>query len=340
MTPAEELLSERFNRGYARLTANGTTALYLALKYAREVLGAKRVFFPEITCQAAVNSAILNGCAIGAVDVERDHFIVRDSMFQTSNCEPSVFVKTDIFGFPTEDADMARFPSNTFVVEDKAQGFFTNISTPSNQATVLSFGLGKHIDIGTGGALLFDSSELAAFVDGQLNLMPESVSVNNAEFYPALFELQKKYSGDRFRHERNRLIRGHKWQFIGRFAAEKEKELVSALQSADKTYELKIENQYRLEKEMAAVTGIQTHLFNDHLCWRYPLLTDSVSRDALYRALIGSGIAVSKLFQPVSSDNLTGEPCGENAAKFFSRALILNDVNEYKKISRVLKSAS
>ena len=340
MSPAEEVLSERFNREYARLTANGTTALYLALKYAREVLGAEKVFFPEITCQAAVNSAILNGCAIGVVDVERNHFIVRDSMFETGKCEPSVFVKTDIFGFPTGDADLGQFPSDTFVVEDKAQGFFTNVSTASSQATILSFGRGKHIDIGTGGALLFDSSELAAFVDSQLKLMPESLSLNNAEFYTALFELQKKYSGDRFRQERNLLIRGHKWQFIGRFAAEREKELVSALQSADRTYDLKIENQYRLEKEMAAVRGIQTHLFKEHLCWRYPVLTDSVSRDGLYRALIGSGIAVSKLFQPVSSDNLTGGPCGENALEFFSRALVFNDVDEYKKISRVLKSAS
>ena len=122
MSPAEEVLSERFNREYARLTANGTTALYLALKYAREVLGAEKVFFPEITCQAAVNSAILNGCAIGVVDVERNHFIVRDSMFETGKCEPSVFVKTDIFGFPTGDADLGQFPSDTFVVEDKAQG--------------------------------------------------------------------------------------------------------------------------------------------------------------------------------------------------------------------------
>ena len=261
-------------------------------------------------------------------------------MFKTGNCEPSVFVKTDIFGFPTDDADLARFPSNTFVVEDKAQGFFTNVATASSQATIVSFGLGKHIDIGTGGALLFDSSELAAFVDSQLKLMPEGLSVNNAEFYTALFELQKEYSGDRFRHERNRLIRGHKWQFVGRFAAEREKELVSALQSADRTYDLKIENQYRLEKEMAAVKGIQTHLFKDHLCWRYPVLTDSVSRDAIYRELIGSGIAVSKLFQPVSSDNLTDGPCGKNASEFFSRALIFNDVDEYKKISRVLQSAS
>lgn len=181
--PAMSAREAEFRREFAVdhvfLVCSGSAALTVALRALKTLSGKSDVIVPAYTCfsvPAAVLTAGLRPvpCDINPATFDYDH----DLLPQTLTSDTLCVVAHHLFGVP---ADIERTRTlcrarGIFVVEDAAQAM--GIESRGRKLGTLgdvgifSFGRGKNITCGAGGALLTNSSRIAGAVTRQYEELP------------------------------------------------------------------------------------------------------------------------------------------------------------------------
>lgn len=315
----EARLAERFGRRYSLLTGNGTTALHVALEYARECMGCRSVALPEMICQTAVNSAVFSAMQLQFIDNQPNRLLADPEYWQSVVVAPEhqCLMVVDLFGYMHDDSALAGTGSFGYVVEDAAQAFFS--TSPQRQAgtigaaSIVSFGVGKHVDIGGGGALLTDDQNLIAFGREWLQSLSAS-SVNHAmlrkEHYKQLLALERM-ALPRVHHvqEWHAIYRNHRALFLSAFDTDLTQKLSAALDGENQLKDAMLEKQQAILSWLASYPVSVIPYDDQCVAWRLPLfLDDAQSRNRLLAFLGALAIPVSTLFQPASILNAVANP--------------------------------
>lgn len=157
----EEELAAAFGRRRCVLTGNGTTALHLLFRALSPA--PRRVLLPALLCRAPLYAAVAAGVTPAFCDVSPATLGLDAAKAPLAEDEaPTAILAAHAFGVPLAKGEMLDLAcrSHAVLVEDAAQGGWWD-APPPGSVTVLSFGAGKPLDVGGGGALLTDEDALA-----------------------------------------------------------------------------------------------------------------------------------------------------------------------------------
>lgn len=163
----EAALAKFFGRREAVATSRGTAALYLALS--ANLRKGDEVLIPAIVCPDVLYAAIYAGVTPVLCDVRLEDFTLdpRSARSRVTG-KTRAMVAVHTFGNPCQMEELTKVAeSNDLgIIEDLAQAPGSTyrgrgLESPRDIATILSFGGGKIIDLGGGGAVLTDSARMA-----------------------------------------------------------------------------------------------------------------------------------------------------------------------------------
>ncbi len=184
----EEKLARMHNRKYCIVVSRCSTAIYLALK----ALGFKsgKVVLPSILCLNPANAVIYAGlqpvfCDVNLTDFNLDTSDLERVLSQEKDVRAVIL--PHLYGQPTKIERVERIVRQYGVrlIEDVAQalgGEYQGSPLGSfGDFSVLSFGHTKIIDVGGGGAILFNNKRYFESIKKELRALP-----NKAKTYAAL----------------------------------------------------------------------------------------------------------------------------------------------------------
>lgn len=154
-----ERIAARVDARQVLLTDSGTTALRLALEAAALAAPGRPIALPSWACYDLVSAAV--GARVPVVFYDVDAATLAPSAAALAALHahrPAACILVHAFGFPV-DVEAARraLPNGTFVVEDCAQAWGATFRErpvgAASDAAVFSFGRGKGLTGGRGGAL-------------------------------------------------------------------------------------------------------------------------------------------------------------------------------------------
>ncbi len=189
----EKKLAKMHNRAHCIFVSRGTTALYLALRTIKK--RGNFVVVPAVVCMSVVNAILYAGFRPLFCDVLKSTYtldpVALNTLLQTS-VDIKAILMVHIYGNATEAVAIQALARKHRIplIEDAAQalggilkgqrlGSFGDIS-------ILSFGQSKIIDIGEGGALLFDDPSLVKKIQKEYCVLP-SLKASSAKKYSTLY---------------------------------------------------------------------------------------------------------------------------------------------------------
>jgi len=162
MNDIEKKLARLHHRNYCLLVGNGTTALYLALtSHGRKN---QRIAVANNVCLNAVLPIYFSDNVPVYVDIEKRTLGIDLALLKSERVDSVIAVHAYGNMCDIENIEDYCKKNKIFLIEDLAlsQGVFYNERPAGSfgDISILSFGAGKVIDIGHGGALLTDSEEI------------------------------------------------------------------------------------------------------------------------------------------------------------------------------------
>ncbi|MBI5235105.1 MAG: DegT/DnrJ/EryC1/StrS family aminotransferase [Deltaproteobacteria bacterium] len=167
---AEEEIKNGFGTRHVFFVSSGKAALALILMAMKRLRpGKRRVIIPAYTC-FSVPSAIIKAklevvpCDIDPETLDLDYSRLLDVVNDDTLC----VIPTHLFGAPSDVVAIKKICAgkDVFTIEDAAQAMGTLINGSyagtMGEAGFFSFGRGKNISCGSGGAIITNSDELAA----------------------------------------------------------------------------------------------------------------------------------------------------------------------------------
>jgi dTDP-4-amino-4,6-dideoxygalactose transaminase len=216
-----------------------------------------------------------------------------ETLDRCAAANPAVVIPAHMYGIPAPMPALTAWAKarGIFMIEDAALTTPDAVSSLSD-AAVLSFGSGKIVDAGGGGALLTNDAALAAEVTRLLDQPPlwndrlarlndqwleiywalhqfEAENPRLPELYPTLYSIYGEIT-------------------LARLPAAHWRELNAALTTLDASRAQRAENARLYDERLAAAP---THLLPrpaDAVLWRYPVLVPHEHRDALLAELWGA----------------------------------------------------
>lgn len=176
----EEQLAAMHQRRYCRLVSRGTVGLYLALKALGHREG--KVVVPSIMCLSPANAVIYAGfeplfCDVSLTDFNLDIGSLEKDLRKHRDIRAVIL--PHMYGQPC-DIDKIRSLTKKYcvsLIEDACQSLGGNYQAKPlgsfGEFSVLSFGHTKIIDVGEGGALLFDDAKHLPVIDREHRKVPE-----------------------------------------------------------------------------------------------------------------------------------------------------------------------
>jgi dTDP-4-amino-4,6-dideoxygalactose transaminase len=174
----EQEIAQQLRVRHVFLVSSGTAALTLTLKALAASSSRTGVVVPGYTCFSVPGAVVHAGlrpvpCDIDAATFDFDH----SNLAQTIDDSTLCVIAHHLFGVPS---DVARTRAlchsrGVLVVEDAAQGLgVTSKGVPAGtigDVGIFSFGRGKSVTAGGGGAIVTNSDELADAIRGQCDDM-------------------------------------------------------------------------------------------------------------------------------------------------------------------------
>ena len=174
---ARRLLRQRTGREHILLTGRGATAIWAALRALD--LNDRAVLLPANTCYIVLWAVLLSGNRPVLVDVDPLTANISPHTLEQCGVEaPAVVIAAHMYGQPAPMEAITAWATarSIFVIEDAAlalgsisdgrpAGAWGNIS-------IFSFGSGKILDAGNGGALLTDDSVFASEIERIIVTLP------------------------------------------------------------------------------------------------------------------------------------------------------------------------
>lgn len=186
-------LAALYDAAGVRLTDSGTSALALAMQLALSRRPDGYCALPAFGCFDLASAALAAGIRVALYDVEPRTLAPRVDSLEpliTDACAAVVLVHH--YGVPAATAEWRSLTTavGTMLIEDAAQaaGSFAGGERTGRvgDATVLSFGRGKGVTSGAGGALLL-SAALSELATGALGTLPPSAGAGRVAFVGKLF---------------------------------------------------------------------------------------------------------------------------------------------------------
>lgn len=163
----QELLCEKIKKltdcKYAFLTNSGTSALHLSL-LSLDTSSNDQIILPSYLCQEVLNSVVYTGAKPVFVDINSNNYSldISHTMRKISSATNAIIVPY-MYGdvFPLDELKQLDIP----IIEDLAHCFGGSINGKKlgsvGDIGVTSFGNGKFVDGGFGGAVFTNNSEIA-----------------------------------------------------------------------------------------------------------------------------------------------------------------------------------
>ena len=175
----EAEIRREFTVDHVFLVSSGSAALTLSLRALHALSGKRHVVIPAYTCYS-VPAAVLHAglrlvlCDIDQVTLDFDYAQLERTLTADTLC----VVTPHLFGRPAEIARIRGLCAarGVFVVEDAAQGMGGQVRGRRlgtfGDVGIFSFGRGKNITCGTGGAILTGSPRIAAELAARYRALP------------------------------------------------------------------------------------------------------------------------------------------------------------------------
>lgn len=329
-----ERLRALTGRQHAVLTGRGATAIWAALK----AFGAadQPVLIPANTCYLVLWAVILSGNRPVLVDIDPNTGMITPETLTACGIDrPAAVIPCHLYGLPAPMQEIVAWAHErgAKVIEDAAQASF-NVGAKIGawgDASVFSFGAGKIIDAGGGGALLCADAALASAVSREIAALPapddrvdalerqwltlywalhqiESENIQIPQLYPTLFQMFQNIT----------LRKGYKPLSSA---------LLPLLMRRERDSQARITHAARFDALIG--DGFATlPRADDAILWRYPLLVPPDVRDDLFDDLQARRLDVTRWYpclQPMAQALCPHlrQPPTPNADAFCARILNL-----------------
>ncbi len=304
---AERDIARRFGREHALLTGRATTALYLLLK----ALGFERaeILIPVNACYAVPLAVLRSGNVPVFCDISLDHFgVTVETLARARTPRTRAAVVLHMYGH-TGDwnslADWCRHEA-LYLIEDAALALGGAVQGRKTGAlgdsSLLSFGAGKIIDCGGGGALLTGDGAIrreAKRVAESLPAFHADLSARMAEFgqiYRLLRQFERRHAG---------IHKGYGALFdlyAESYFFRPDPVWADRIRQELPTLDLRFERRRRRAEFYASQLRrpwlVHTHFPDESMVWRYTLRCWH-KRDELIECLRHHGIPVSSWYPAV-----------------------------------------
>jgi len=307
MNQLEKKLANLHNRQYCKLTGNGTTALYLALL--SQNYKNKKIAIPNNVCMNVILPIYFSENQPVFIDIEKNTLGLDITKFQGKDIDSVIAVHTygNICNIKTiqeycEEKDVFLIEDVAVTqglnFEDKPLGSFGGIS-------ILSFGSGKIIDIGHGGAILTDDEEILQNIKKYLATLPdfsiekEKALDNISKQHTKLYNIDYGKSLNKYYLEFKRLCLENKDNFLFKFDNSFFDKLHSSLDNLDKFILVRQKNAEYLKSRFSNVQGIEV-LDSKYgsSYWRFNIFVENY-RDELFKYLLSKKYKVSSWYHSI-----------------------------------------
>lgn len=183
----ENEIRREFGVGHVFLVSSGSAAITLLLTALKTLVPARDVVIPAYTC-FSVPAAVLKAglrpvpCDINPATFDFNHALLERALTPDTLC----VVTHHLFGLPS-DVDRTRAicrARGIFVLEDAAQAMGLESGGRKlgtlGDAGIFSFGRGKHVTCGSGGAIVTSSAVIATAVAREYERLPPPPLVTRA----------------------------------------------------------------------------------------------------------------------------------------------------------------
>lgn len=301
MIELEKKLAAIHGRKYCILTGSGTCAIYLALKsknYTNKIIA-----LPNNACINVVLAVLFSGNKPLFLDVEDETFGINIELIKQYRIDAIIAVHA--YGNICNIEHIAKYAydNDIFLIEDAAlaQGAKLNnrVIGSFGDISVLSFGSGKNIDIGHGGALLTDNEDVYSLAVNEncklnyFNSENEKVIENISKAHTKLYNID--YGKNLLAHKEsfyNLCINGRQY-FLYKFSDEYLDKLDFALTSLEKLLLTRQQNALYLKnifKDFKAIKIFEPKFGSTF--WRFNIFIKT-NRDILFSYLLSKKYKVS-----------------------------------------------
>lgn len=325
-------LCRLLGRSHCILVSSATAGIALSLKAAG--VGGKRVAVPAGVCANVPLAILFSGNAPAYLDCETETLGLAPEGLENMPVDSlGGVVAVHCYGNPCRIGDIAEHCRRRGIplIEDAAAALGATVNGRPvgsfGDVSVISFGAGKTIDVGGGGAVLTDDPTLAK----DIRLLREGLPAADGRLAEGIEELSRwhtrlynqHYGRDLNRHAGEFLKRamdlrhGFLCRGDGAFADDVRQalgKLATLVANRRGRWEVLLERFQRLDLADAVPhRGVE-----GHAPWRFNLLFRS-RRDAVMRRLLGLGIKVSSWFPPADLYLCPGRGDGDGDTPVASR---------------------
>lgn len=307
ITKMEEKLANIFDRNYCILVGNGTTAIYLA--FMSKGFINKKIALPNNVCMNVVLPIYFSKNIPIFVDIEKETLSLDLDKIKDQKIVSLIAVHN--YGNICDINKIQSYcdANNVLLIEDVcvAQGiaFENKILGSFGDISILSFGAGKNLDIGHGGAVLTNNPQIASTIKKILKELPrfdynkildiKNIDTRHKEIYNKSFG---KNMGD-YSPEFKKMCMDYKKSFIYKFDESFIPKLNDGLDNLDKLIALRQKNTNYLKNKLNNVKGL-TFLEPKYTSsyWRFNIFVEKY-RDDLFKYLLDKRYKVSSWYHSI-----------------------------------------
>ncbi len=313
MLEIERDLAAYHGREYAKLVGNGTTAIYIALK--SNGLKYKNIAIPDSVCINVPLSILISNNYIYYIDNNFKDLGVNNNEIESKIEKIDAILGVHNFGHNSNIEELAQICKrhNKFLIEDAClnQGAISNNKKIGSfgDVSILSFGDGKNVNIGHGGALLTDNKYLYNNICELINHIPhsneKSVKIIDKINSDYTSHYNKYYIDNRISLLENRkfyeYLFTNKEYYISKFNEKKLTLLVNSFKEIEKFANEKQENWWRFHNKLYSTSSNKIEIlkpFEGSVPWRFNLLVNN--RDKIMKDIHEFGLKASSWHPPTS----------------------------------------
>jgi perosamine synthetase len=284
---------------------SGTQAITLLLQ--EMGICGKWIAVPVAVCPSVVQAVLYSGNQPYYVDIDEDDLGISPEVLEYSIETVSAVIAVHSYGTLCSIKEIAEIchKHHKFLIEDCAQALGAHINGQAvgtfGDAAIFSFGAGKIIDLGYGGAALSDDKSLVRRVESCNSRMPEWTreSEETISGISALHtSLYNRYYPDKVsRHAgifSDAVLKG-KSAYMFRSPGDLPDRVRASLESLDRNLVSRREKAMRF-KDIFGRAGLRFHWPTDGgVFWRFNLFMEG-GRNGLLRVLLAEGFKVSSWY--------------------------------------------
>lgn len=309
----EKILKRRTGKEYINFHGRASLSLTLLLKALSDRFANRILALPSFICHSVVSSTLAAGWTPLFCDIDKRSGLVSEDEWQKAyqmGCR--VFLFAHLFGNQI-DRDLKNqdfIHSDVFIIEDACQAFGSYSDSSSlkfySDAVLFSFGHTKIIDVGHGGALLYNDSSLFQKIDKLENdfvlLSASSINIKEREFRDSFYHRKDKF----YQYDDSDCLKGLVEDYVPLLNVKLDESYISLILEEDELLDSKLEarinNFKRYKENLSEHQEINIlELKEGSIPWRFSFYLKGISKkiqNDLSEKLRRKGLDVSNWYLP------------------------------------------